>query len=475
MPSSNRLSDISHVDLDASPVGAIIAHACDIALIVDQAGVIRDAVMSADDLPEGLRGSWLGRPLEDVLTIESLPKIRDLMAAAREQRSTRARQVNHPQKSGEDLPVSYRAAGIGDEGEVLLMGRDLRALSQLQSRLVSTQQSLERDYERTRQMEARYRILFQSAQDAFIIVDATDARVLETNPQAATLFGREAGELAGRRFVHIFEKSDRAGLDAMLSGVLASARTEQIMASASGGGASLSVEASLFRAADATLFLVRLESASDIDAAATAGADANIQRLINRAPDAIVLTDADGLVVWGNDAFLDMTQLAISEHVEGVALSNFVGRTEIDMNVIMGNARRHGRIRSFLTKVRGSGGLSTDVELSAVSMPNGVPPGFGFVIRDISLRPASDTAGQDGLPQSAEQLTQLIGRMALKEVVRQATDVIERMCIQTALQLTGDNRASAAEMLGLSRQSLYVKLRRYDLVSSDASDPSDNR
>jgi hypothetical protein len=29
--------------------------------------------------------------------------------------------------------------------------------------------------------------------------------------------------------------------------------------------------------------------------------------------------------------------------------------------------------------------------------------------------------------------------------------------------LSGDNRASAAEMLGLSRQSLYVKLRRYGL------------
>ncbi len=29
--------------------------------------------------------------------------------------------------------------------------------------------------------------------------------------------------------------------------------------------------------------------------------------------------------------------------------------------------------------------------------------------------------------------------------------------------MTSDNRASAAEMLGLSRQSLYVKLRRYGL------------
>ena len=53
--------------------------------------------------------------------------------------------------------------------------------------------------------------------------------------------------------------------------------------------------------------------------------------------------------------------------------------------------------------------------------------------------------------------------MALKDLVREATEVIERLCIEAALELTGDNRASAAEMLGLSRQSLYVKLRRYGL------------
>jgi DNA-binding NtrC family response regulator len=75
------------------------------------------------------------------------------------------------------------------------------------------------------------------------------------------------------------------------------------------------------------------------------------------------------------------------------------------------------------------------------------------------------------LPRSVEQLTELVGRVSLKELVRETTDVIERLCIEAALELTRDNRASAAEMLGLSRQSLYVKLRRYglgDLGGDDA-------
>jgi DNA-binding NtrC family response regulator len=67
------------------------------------------------------------------------------------------------------------------------------------------------------------------------------------------------------------------------------------------------------------------------------------------------------------------------------------------------------------------------------------------------------------LPRSASQLAGLVGRMPLKDIVGETTDLIEQLCIEAALELTRDNRASAAEMLGLSRQSLYVKLRRYGL------------
>ena len=58
--------------------------------------------------------------------------------------------------------------------------------------------------------------------------------------------------------------------------------------------------------------------------------------------------------------------------------------------------------------------------------------------------------------------------MESKDIVRETTDVIERLCIEAALGLTSNNRASAAEMLGVSRQSLYVKLRRFGIA-----DPSD--
>jgi DNA-binding NtrC family response regulator len=76
------------------------------------------------------------------------------------------------------------------------------------------------------------------------------------------------------------------------------------------------------------------------------------------------------------------------------------------------------------------------------------------------------------LSRAVAQLAELVGRVPLKDIVGQTTDLIEQMCIEAALQLTRDNRAAAAEMLGLSRQSLYVKLRRYGLGELPAENPN---
>jgi DNA-binding NtrC family response regulator len=65
-----------------------------------------------------------------------------------------------------------------------------------------------------------------------------------------------------------------------------------------------------------------------------------------------------------------------------------------------------------------------------------------------------------------QSVIELIGSQSLREIVAKTTDVVEKMCIETAVELTSNNRVAAAEMLGLSRQTLYVKLRKYNLLKS---------
>ena len=105
--------------------------------------------------------------------------------------------------------------------------------------------------------------------------------------------------------------------------------------------------------------------------------------------------------------------------------------------------------------------------VSAISSPTTSPPTYGFIVRNIGLRPDKNPFAGGELPRSADQLVDLVGRMSLREIVRETADVIEKLCVEAALRATGDNRAAAANMLGLSRQSLYAKLRRYGLGDAD--------
>ena len=82
------------------------------------------------------------------------------------------------------------------------------------------------------------------------------------------------------------------------------------------------------------------------------------------------------------------------------------------------------------------------------------------------------TRSMQDLATAVEQLTALVGRVSLPDLVRDTTDLVERHLIKAALELTGDNRTSAAEILGLSRQSLYVKLRRHGLQADEGEDES---
>ena len=142
----------------------------------------------------------------------------------------------------------------------------------------------------------------------------------------------------------------------------------------------------------------------------------------------------------------------------------------IDLDLILSQIREHGSARNVATIIRSADGMQEDVEVSAVSAPGDDGECYGFSIRAIARRSRDLPPAERDLPRSVEQLTDLVGRMSLKEIVRESTDLIERLCIEAALAYTADNRASAAEILGVSRQSLYSKLHRHGLGNLGADD-----
>ena len=86
-----------------------------------------------------------------------------------------------------------------------------------------------------------------------------------------------------------------------------------------------------------------------------------------------------------------------------------------------------------------------------------------LIFHEQPVRDTRVTVTEKGARSEATDFAKLIGRVPLKTLVREAGDVIEKLCIEAALQQTEDNKASAADLLGLSRQSLYMKLKRHGL------------
>ena len=198
--------------LDAEAAASVIAAAADVALIVDGDGVIRDLAFGSEELSLEGYGKWLGQPWAETVTVESRPKVEALLRDARLQDSRgKWRHVNHPSSRGADVPVLYSAIQVGKEGRVVAVGRDLRAISALQQRLVDAQQSMERDYWRLRHVETRYRLLFQMASEAVLIVDASTQKVVEANPAASELLGETAKRMVGRAFPEGFDADEHAG------------------------------------------------------------------------------------------------------------------------------------------------------------------------------------------------------------------------------------------------------------------------
>ena len=450
-------------DVDPRTPVALLAAASDVTLVIDAAGTIRDVVFASEELEKDAYRAWVGRQWIDTVTVESKPKIKELLAEAAPRAGSRWRQVNHPAEEGPDVPVRYCVIRWGEDGRVVAIGRDLRAMAQLQRRLAEAQQAMEREYARIREGEKRYRLLFQLASEAVILVDAASGRATEANAAAGALLGRDVKKIVGRNFEDLFSETSRQAIGSFTAALRVTARVDRVHAKLGADKGAVLLSGAMFRQDSLSHFIMVLSPLAADPAGAVKEAR-TLAEVVAKIPDAFVVTDMERRVISANAAFLDLVEITSEASVKGQPLERWVGRPGVDMEVLAGNLARHGLVRHFATIVRGDYGTTEEVEIAAASVASGAEPCLGFTLRSTGWRTGSARASAGpALPKTAEQFTDLVGRVPLKNLVRETTDMIERLCIEAALGLTKDNRASAADMLGLSRQGLYAKLRRYGL------------
>jgi transcriptional regulator PpsR len=452
-------------------VTEILSTISDITLMVTPQMRVASVLISAGHRSFGQLTDWEGMPLADILTDESRRKL-DLRLAEMDQgRKAYAVELNHVSQHIWEFPVRYSLHRLGPDGSLLMLGRDLRPLAEVQQQLVAAQLALERDYEAQRELDTRYRVLMETVRDPVMLVSMSSGRIADLNPAAALLLGGPRSEIVGAAVAQEFDGRRRGEFLDALSTVAASDSVTPVEVTTRRSQRRVQVTPRMFRAAGERLLLCLIDSA-EREVAPADDLAVNLNRLYNEGVDGIVFTDGDGVILAANEAFLNLTDASGIAAVRGRSVADYLVRGQIDLRVLLDTVKRTGQLRLYATRLTTDFSGQIAVELSASWLNDRPNPVMVMVVRDASRADALRRSGSGQLDESTRSVMELVGSSTLRDIVAETTDVIEKMCIETALELTRNNRVAAADMLGLSRQSLYVKLRKYGLLNKDGEDPA---
>jgi len=367
--------------------------------------------------------------------------------------------------TGNELPMTcWLVSHNGIDVDIAAL--DLLPEASLRQQLLNAQHAMERDYWSKRRLEARYRRLLDMVSEGFVVVDDASGRILEANPVAAALLVAPGSTLVGKPFPIGLDDQARTTMDRLTREARSVTNTVDGTLK-SEAGLELNVAVTYLRQSGEGRLLIRLRDDSERDYSGS-----EFEPFFGSAPDGILALDESGIVLSANQAFLEMAGLASPELIEGRRADRWIGRSAVDLNIVLDHSKQESSVKLYSTTLRTETESMVDIELSVTRVGYNGKTKVILYIRDIGRRITPDQTVDDHLPRSIEQITGRVGRVPLKELVRESTDVIEALCIEAALKLTSGNRASAAELLGLSRQSLYTKLRRFDLGDAEVDNDS---
>lgn len=449
----------------------VMALAADLGIVLSADQEILGVFANPAFRPKDALLRFEGKQLRETLAPESIRKFDQRLADFQaDEKVIRPVELNHVLAgSASGFPVRYSFHAIGDSGKILLMGRDLRPIAEMQQQLVAAQLALEKDYEARREHDMQFRVLMASIDDAMMFISLPAGTVKDCNPAARVLLGKHGGDLVGVSLDQVFDSKAKGDLVDRLISASNESPNPQVTLKARASGRTVTLKPLLFRSGGDQAMLCRM-AATAPQALKSDNLQSNLTGLYERGADAIVFVSAGGTILSANEAFLNLADVTHGQALKGRSIVDFLGRGSVDLNVMLENASRSGMMRAYTTRVTGEFGAERGVEIATTHVQTGAEPVFALILRDTSRADTSRTETHQLGEVDVQSVVELIGSQSLRDIVARTTDVVEKMCIETAVELTSNNRVAAAEMLGLSRQSLYVKLRKYGLVKSGTDD-----
>jgi transcriptional regulator PpsR len=375
----------------------------DIALVLDADGTVQKVVLGSND-NEALRSAsadWIGRSLQDTVTGETRKKVEELLADVSRSGVSRPRHVHHAGPLGQDISLTYTAVQLGSQGPLLAVGKDLRAVAAMQQRFIATQQEMERNYWKMRQAESRYRMLFQVANDAVLVIDPNTLKIADANDAAARLFGLTSEELVGKSPTIGIEPGYAPAVDGVLTTALAAGRSTEVRVHLAKGGQAARVSATPYITSGPSVLLLRTRLV--LDQISHPAAESKLKALVDRTQDAIVITDHNGNILIGNPALISLFELNDEEAAAGRPLGDWLDTNDGSLAQTISELVQNGAVPLFIASLRTGKIKALPVEVSATLLPDGEGHCVGFIMRarnmpsNISPRQAADDGSTHSL------------------------------------------------------------------------------
>ncbi|MCH1412882.1 MAG: transcriptional regulator PpsR [Rhodobacteraceae bacterium] len=454
--------------IEPEDLGIVLATSSDIAVLLNSDTKISSILVNKAEKSYGNLDHWIGRKITDFLTTESIPKIKSAIGKLENGETVLyGLELNHVDNAYWQFPIKYNIHRLGKDGQIILLGRDLQTISENQQRFVKAQIASEESIEEKRELEAHFKVLLTKTTDALAFINAKSGEIIFSNPAFQELFfNDDFKDEKTKMESFIAGNSERKGFMEKLSIAAHGSYDISEELETTSGEVIFSITPNVYRAAGQQIIICKFLPKT-IRKQGEKELTENLLATFHNSSDAIIFTDVKGSIQYTNERFLDLTNTSHKNEIIAQNLSDFLGRGEIDLAIMLENVMKSGAVKIYSTHLKSSFGTKIDIEAS-VSRNNSDANGLiAFIVREVLSPSGREKASKvhSKLEHSQDEVAakELVGSATLKEIVTDTTDVIEKICIEAALGITNNNRAAAADLLGLSRQSLYVKLSKFEM------------
>jgi transcriptional regulator PpsR len=429
----------------------------DITLTIDPDGVIKTAV-SSDALADESLDIWHGQPWNKMIGPEISAQVALMMKDIREGGLSSRFTIKQRFPSGRELSIEYTTISLGEKAGFIAIGKNVQAILDLQSRLQLANQAREQDYWKLREIERRYRLLFDASNEAVVLVRVSNLRIVEVNLAATQALGL----LPGAEFFPSVQPNDRKLFHTTLEQVREQGRVPNIVLHFGVANTPWSLRASMIHNENGSYYLFQIASIG-ASVPILQKQELNLSdEIFQRFPDGLAIVDPDGIIRRVNHTFLDLVQIGAEGVVLGQNMKRWLSHPGSDISVLLGLVQRQGSVRQLSTTLYGELGTKTEVEISAVGNKDKGPEHIGVLFHDVTIRPRTvplEETAQTSIGLADDPHDEI----SLDQLVKASTASIERRMIKETLEKSKGNRTVAAKLLGLSRQSLHTKLNKYNL------------